>query len=241
MAHFVMIRGLFLLFVAVTLFSRGFYPPENRSQAKKILTMVHLDYKTTTLEACVYHYDVTSCLDKTIVETDSCAFNENNLTVVWMQVVLPTLYAKEMTCFQDDGCVSPYTGHAYGGELCCLQKSKRYQKIQGDLYNYIPVVSSLMKARGHRMFGVVKKADFVIGKTRFNQQFIEPALHVKGDIARVYLYMDKVYDMRLSKVEKQLFLQWHLEDKVDEKECALAKFYKKVQKRANPFVEDGCR
>ena len=236
-----MVRVFFLLLVVTTLFSRGFYAPDNRSQAEKILTMVYLDYKTTVLEGCGYHYDVTSCLDKSIVETQTCALDEQNLTVVWMQVVLPSFYARGMVCFQEDGCVSPYTGNAYGGELCCRQKNSSYQKIQGDLYNYMPVVSSLVKARGSRMFGMVKKADFVLGKTRFNEAFIEPGQSVKGDVARVYLYMDKVYNMKLSKKQKQLFLQWHEEDKVDEKECALAKFYKKVQKRANPFVEAGCR
>ena len=236
-----MLRALLLLFITTTLFSRGFYAPENRSQAKKILTMVYLDYKTTTLEGCSYHYDVTSCLDKTMVETDSCALDENNLTVAWMQVVIPTFYAQDLACFSDNGCVSQYSGNTYGGELCCRQKNSSYQKIQGDLYNYIPVVSSLVNARGKRMFGIVKKADFIVGKTRFNQQFIEPESSVKGDIARVYLYMDKTYDMKLSAKEKEHFLEWHKEDKVDEKECALAKFYKKVQKRANPFIEEGCR
>ena len=236
----VMIKGLFLLLIAVTLFSRGFYAPENRSQAEKILTMVYLDYKKSGLERCDYHYDVTSCLDKTIVETAGCSLNENNLTIGWMQVVLPNFYAKDMTCFKDDGCVSPYTGNTYGGTLCCRQKNVAYQKIQGDLYNYIPVVSLLIEARGTRRFGVVKKADFVIGQTRFDKQFIEPEASVKGDVARVYLYMDKTYNIQLLQTQKKLFLQWHKMDKVDEQECALSKIYKKILKRINPYVEEGC-
>lgn len=236
-----MIRLAFLLTLTVMLFARGYEAPENRSQAKKLIKMIHLDYKTTMLNDCQYVYDPKSCMDITVVDTATCSVEQQKQRMQWIQVVPDTFYGRTMACMNEDICVSEFTGKAYRGKLCCRLTNAKYREMEADLYNLIPVVSAIADLQEGKAFGEVAKPTHMVGNVKIDSAFIEPPDERKGDIARVYLYMDQRYDLQLTPQERALFERWHALDAVDAKECAIAKIIKKVQKVANPWIDEGCK
>ncbi|MGB6019120.1 MAG: hypothetical protein WBF77_05935 [Sulfurimonadaceae bacterium] len=119
----IMIKVLLLLGISVMVFARGYHAPDNRSQAKKLIKIVHLDYKTTWLNGCDYIYDPQSCMDMTLVDTSTCSVQEQNRTMKWIQVVPDTYYGRNLKCMNEEVCESEFTGKSYRGKLCCRQSS----------------------------------------------------------------------------------------------------------------------
>ncbi|MDA3945181.1 MAG: endonuclease [Helicobacteraceae bacterium] len=236
-----MIKIVLLIGITVLLFARGYDVPENRSQAKKLIKMIHLDYKTTLLNDCQYIYDPKSCMDITIVDTATCSVKQENQRMQWIQVVPDTFYGRTMACMNKDICVSEFTGKAYRGNLCCRQTNAEYRKMEADLFNLIPVVSAIAEQQEGKPFGEVEKPTSLIGKVKIDSNYIEPPDELKGDIARVYLYMDQRYELHLSTAEKEMFQRWHKLDAVDARECAIAKIIMKVQGANNDLLIEGCK
>jgi deoxyribonuclease-1 len=69
----------------------------------------------------------------------------------------------------------------------------------------------------------------------------EPPLHMRGNIARVYLYMNAQYGLNLSYEEQVHYLKWHKQDKVDKKECSLYRQIVDLQGNINPWIESSCK
>ncbi len=234
-------KALYLLLITLTLFGRGLEAPDNRSQAKNVLMMIDLDYKKSAINGCIYDYDKTSCMDKTIVDVNSCDLVENNLTIKWVQVVPDTFYGRNRACMNEKKCVNIFTKELFGSPMCCRRIDTEYKKMEADLFNLIPVVSTLAEAQKGWIYGVVKTPLKMIGRTKIGTKAIEPPDEVKGNVARVYLYMDGRYGLQLSKEQKSLYEAWNSLDPVDAKECKVGKLILKIQGGHNPYIEDNCK
>lgn len=233
-------RGLLLLFLATALFGGGYQRPDNRTQAIKLIKKIHFDYKKTWLNGCDYRYDLQSCMDKTMVDTSTCIVREKNQTMQWIQVVPASFYGRDRACMNEEVCTSKYTGKPYKGERCCRQSDAEYRKMEADLFNLIPVVSAIADRRKEQIFMNVKKPEYIIGKVKMDENSIAPPDSIKGDIARVYLYMSQRYGLKLSLEEKEVFYYWHKLDPVDERECAIGRTIMKIQGE-NRQIKEGCR
>jgi len=236
-----MIKIVVLLFISLFLFGRGYDAPDNRSQVKNLLKMIDLDYKVAQLSGCSYTYDVTSCMDKTMVDTTTCGVKEVNQTIKWIQVVPDTFFGRNMACMNDAVCTNVFSKEKFGSPLCCRRVNAKYKMMEADLFNLIPVISEVAKKRDARLFSDVEKPDFIIGTLKFGDTVMEPIDSRKGDVARVYLYMDARYNLNLTMQQKETFLRWHTIDEVDAHECAVAKIILKVQGGTNTLVEKGCK
>ncbi|WP_345975370.1 endonuclease [Sulfurimonas sp. HSL3-7] len=236
-----MMKYFLLVLTAITLFGRGYEAPENRTQAIKLIKKIHFDYKKTWLNSCDYTYDLQSCMDKTMVDTSTCSVQEQNQTVKWIQVVPDSFYGRNRECMNEEVCVSKYTGKNYKGKRCCRQSDAAYRKMEADLFNFIPVVSSIADKRKDQIFMKVDKAEYVVGKVKMDAKAIEPPDNLKGDIARVYLYMNERYGLDLTLEEKEDYYYWHKLDSVDKRECAIAKTIMKIQGSTNRWIKEGCR
>ena len=66
----------------------------------------------------------------------------------------------------------------------------------------------------------------------------EPAPHIRGDIARTYMYMNWAYPGRgiISKKNAKLFDAWNRTDPIDEWERERSKRIEAIQGNKNPFV-----
>ena len=70
----------------------------------------------------------------------------------------------------------------------------------------------------------------------------EPPENIRGDIARIYFYMDDAYPGRgiISGKNRKLFEAWDKQDPVDAWECEREKRIKGVQGNVNRFVKNSC-
>ena len=78
----------------------------------------------------------------------------------------------------------------------------------------------------------------VHGATR---KVVEPPDHVKGAIARTYLYMEDTYDMKLSYMEKLFADMWNLIDppsRANNHECERNDQIELIQGRRNRFIDE---
>jgi len=233
-------KALYFLLISLTLFGRGLESPDNRSQAKNVVMMIDLDYKKSAINGCDYDYDKTSCMDKTIVDANSCALAEDNLSIKWMQVVPDTYYGRNRACMNEKKCVNIFTKKRFGSPMCCRRIDTEYQKMEADLFNLIPVVSTLAESQKGRIFAPVKTPLEKIGRVKIGREAIEPPDEVKGNVARVYLYMEGRYGLQLSKRQTALYERWSKLDPVDAKECKVGKLILKIQGAPNPYIENAC-
>jgi len=236
-----MMKTVVLLSLALMLFGRGYDAPDNRSQAKNLLKMIDLDYKVARLTGCHYTYDTTSCMDKTIVDLSTCNVTEANQTIKWIQVVPDIFFGRHMACMNEKVCINVFTKEKFGSPMCCRRINTTYKQMEADLFNLIPVVSEVALKQGVRIFDDVKKPMFSIGNIMFDMDYMEPRDEVKGDVARVYLYMDERYGLDLSQQQQEVFKRWHKLDPVDAHECTVAEIILKVQGGHNTLVEEGCK
>ena len=70
----------------------------------------------------------------------------------------------------------------------------------------------------------------------------EPRPEVRGNIARIYFYMDWAYPGHgiISKKNRKLFEAWGKEDLVDDWECERSKRIEGIQRNENRFVKKVC-
>ena len=235
-----MFRSLLFISFSSLLIAGSYAAPDNRSQAKKVLKMIDLDYKKTFLNHCNYSYNPNSCMDISIVDIKSCSVQEDNETMSWMQIVPDTFYGRNKVCMIEKPCINVFTKEAFGSPLCCRRIDTEYREMEADLFNLVPVVSSLAVLQNGRIFGEINRPIEHLGNVKMDENYLEPPNRVKGDVARVYLYMDTRYGLKLTLKQKTLFLKWHREDEVDDKECKLAKVFQKIQGGPNPWLEKWC-
>ena len=134
---------------------------------------------------------------------------------------------------------------SYKGRKCATKVSKEFKLMEADLYNLYPSMGSINAVRNNfSMTDGLPESAKIFGKceVKIQDRKIEPPLSIKGNIARIYFYMDSAYPGRgvISNKNKKLFAKWDKLDPVDEKECEIAKKIKNIQGNSNPFVEASC-
>ncbi len=141
---------------------------------------------------------------------------EEKRSVVFVRIVPEKRMLQQRRCGVEKICLK-YNNEPYRGARCCRTTDKLYQAYDRDLFNILPIV----------------KAN--------TSKLQDPPLHMRGNIARVYLYMNAHYGLNLSFEEQMKYLKWHQEDRVDEKECKVYKQIVDLQGRLNPWIESSCK
>jgi len=107
-----------------------------------------------------------------------------------------------------------------GGRKHCRKSDPVFRKAEADLHNLVPAVGEVNGDRSNYRFGMLEgemrrygSCDFEV---EFKQRTVEPAAHIRGDIARIYFYMRATYGIRLSKQQRRLFEIWDRQDPEDE-------------------------
>lgn len=119
-------------------------------------------------------------------------------------------------------------------KLCQLEDSE-YRDAHNDLVNLRPAVGTINAARSNKPF-----AESISGtkETTYNgngkrmiisSRVAIPDASLRGDIARVALYMQKTYGATYSKRQLSLFKKWDAEDPESEEEKALANRINSIQ------------
>ncbi len=135
-------------------------------------------------------------------------------------------------------------GRKYKGRRCAGKANETYRKMETDLYNLVPEIGELNADRRNYRFGIIEGESRAYGACDFEieDRIVEPRPEIRGDIARVYFYMNAAYPGRgiIGNKAQKLFEAWDKEDPVDEVECRRAAKIERVQGNANEFVKQPC-
>ena len=92
--------------------------------------------------------------------------------------------------------------------------------MESDMMNLVPAIGEINNDRSNFRFGekLPKKGQY--GKCEFEvdskNKIAYPKKEIRGDIARIYLYMSKTYNINLSKKDRKMFEKWDEEDPISE-------------------------
>lgn len=132
------------------------------------------------------------------------------------------------------------SGRPYKGRRCLEEVSDEFAYMQADLYNLQPTIGEVNGDRMHYEMAIISGEAREYGKcdVEIDDQRVEPAERVRGDVARTYLYMAWAYPkkVKLEDKERAMFLAWSKSDPVDAWELERAKMIEEVQGNTNPFV-----
>ena len=143
-------------------------------------------------------------------------------------------------------------GKRYKGRLCASRIDERFQTMESDLYNLVPVIAAVNRKRSNYRFGniegeeqALQGCDFEVGEvieSGKKKKAVEPRDEVKGFIARVYLYMTRTYrsEYQIWGDEKELMQEWNKTYPPDEWECDRAENIELVQGNRNKVVYARC-
>lgn len=131
-------------------------------------------------------------------------------------------------------------GRRYRGRRCAKKVSERFRKMSADLYNLRPVVGSLNALRSHFRMGMIEGEERAFGQcdVEIDNGTFEPREAIRGDVARIYLYMEAAYPGHgiVGKKQKQLFEAWSRADPVSHIERELGDRIRRIQGNANPHL-----
>ena len=135
-------------------------------------------------------------------------------------------------------------GRPFKGRNCAEKVNRKFRLMQSDLYNLVPTIGEIRGLRSNHNFGMIPEEIQEFGDCDIEIDFVkfEPPLEVRGDIARVYFYMDWAYpgfDF-IAEEDHKLFKAWDEQDPVDGWECERAQRIEKIQKNENPFIKKAC-
>ncbi len=131
--------------------------------------------------------------------------NERAKIVEWDHVMPVEYFAKDLPCWKE------------GGRKACA-KDETFKIMESDMHNLVPAIGEINNDKSNFRFGekLPKKGQYgnCELKIDFENRIVYPRAEIRGDIARIYLYMSKTYNIKLSKEDKKMFEKWHLENPI---------------------------
>ena len=214
------------------------------NQAKKLLhNAVFTDHMTYY---CGCRYD-----DKKKIDLSTCGYKPKTtsaraMRVEWDHVVPAESFGHAFKEWRDGhpDCTDK-KGKPFKGRKCASKTNPTFQLMQSDLYNLIPAEGEINGLRENFSFSVIPGETWEFGdcKIKIQDRKIEPRPEICGDIARIYMYMDKAYPGFgiISKKNKNLFEAWSREDPVGADECWRVRKIEKLQGNRNSIVDELCK
>lgn len=194
---------------------------------------------------CGCRYD-----EKLNVDPQSCGYiSPKNIKrakrVEWEHIVPASSFGKNLSEWKNGhpDCVDS-KGKKFKGRNCASKMNKLFQLMQADIYNLVPAIGEINADRSDLDHGIISgekrdygKCDFeVSGKTA------EPAENIRGDIARIYMYMDSAYPGFgiINEKNRKMFEAWNQSDPVDTSECVRNAEIEKIQGNQNLILRNKC-
>ena len=127
---------------------------------------------------------------------------------------------------------------------CARKKNKLFKQMEGNIFNLVPSIGAVNGLRSNYSFvnSVPKEFELCKDGLRVNKRKATPPDRVKGNIARIYMYMNERYPGRgiIGKKKKTMFQEWNLSDPIDRNECQIYLKKKKIQLEIIPMMEKVC-
>jgi len=135
-------------------------------------------------------------------------------------------------------------GKSFRGRNCTRKMVHKFRYMESDMYNLVPAVGEINGLRSNYSFAMItgEKREFGQCDMEIEERKAEPPEYVRGNIARIYKYMEAAYPGHgiISKNDRKLFDTWDRQDKVDAWECQRTKRIENIQGNENPFVRREC-
>lgn len=193
---------------------------------------VYFDHSVTKYCNCPYESKGTS---GGVVDTESCGYDgsqakyKNAITVLdWEHVVPASLTpARQMDCWVN------------GNRSQCERTSQEAKNIIFDLHNLVPSVGQANRIRSDSRYGIIQGEERNLGTCDFEwtKDLVEPSDVIRGDLARVWLYMNHKHNVAISEDELLMFLKWSRIDPPSEWEFIRNVRIKEIQGNSNVFVD----
>ena len=178
-------------------------------------------------------------------DLDACGYRSARLSDrakrVEVEHVVPASWTGAgRTCWTKKICRDA-RGRAFKGRKCCLAVDPAFRAAHQDLHNLRPTVGEVNEARSNYRFGLVTGERRAFGRCDMEvdrkNRLAEPRPDIRGDIARIHLYMEATHDVGLSTAQRRLFQNWHREDPPDAVERRRHGLIEGLQGRRNPWVD----
>jgi deoxyribonuclease-1 len=131
-------------------------------------------------------------------------------------------------------------GTAFKGRACCARVDRTFKRIEADLHNLTPAVGELNGDRSNLPYGMVAGEPREYGACNFEiggkPRVTEPREEVRGDAARIWLYMAETYKINLTTAQRDMFGAWSKADPVERWEWLRDVRIEAVQGNRNPYV-----
>jgi deoxyribonuclease I len=163
-------------------------------------------------------------------------------TLEWAHVVPEVELGGSRPCWTAQGCKDA-SGAAVSGVSCCLATDEAFARMHADLFNVVPMIQELADDRAGYPFGELDGEPRMYGRCDFEVDHalgeVEPPDAIRGDIARIYLYMADTYPdaVTLSPLQVKRMQAWAAGDPPDADERARAAAITKIQGRPNPWID----
>ncbi len=161
---------------------------------------------------------------------------------VEVEHVVPASWIGEgRSCWRQKICMNP-KGKSYKGRKCCLKIDPAFRAAYQDLHNLWPTVGEVNERRRNYGFGLIDGEQRHFGRCDIEidrqTRKAEPRPEIRGDIARISLYMANAHHIRLSADQRHLFEVWHQSDPPDADERRRNQLIRELQGNGNPLVSN---
>lgn len=128
-----------------------------------------------------------------------------------------------------------------GGRKACSSEDAEFIRFESDLHNLRPVIGEINGDRSNLPYGESPNKKKQYGNCNFYVDFqnnvADPPDEIKGDLARISLYMIDKYELKLPAETIDMFNRWNLSDPPDEKEREINRRIEKIQGAKNYYIE----
>ena len=239
---------ILLLLSLLTVVSNAADIPSSFSKAKKLaLSKVYKDHHQSFYCGCSFNdnkqVDQASCgYEPRTPITRSGKENIRDNRIEWEHVLPASKMGSHLACWgsersQFPKCVKS-NGKLKSGRDCCQKVNVNFRNAHNDLVNLTPAIGEVNSEiiGEKRAYG---QCDFEYDKAN---KTVEPASIIRGDIARVQLYLENKYGEVLGfkySAEKKLMLeQWNVKDPVSNWEKERNQRICKAQGSGNELVSE---
>lgn len=203
------------------------------SKAKKVLLKkVYYDHPYTFYCDCPFNPDK-SIIPSVNFSPDTKYFKRSK-RVEWEHVVPAQSFGQSFEEWKvgHPDCVNK-KGKPFKGRKCAEKMNMQYRYMQADLYNLVPANGQVNALRSNYNYSMIPGEPRRFGNCdmEIEDRKAEPRPEIRGDIARIYFYMNEAYPGRgiVSKKNRKLFEAWAAADPVDEWEKERVKRIEQIQ------------
>jgi len=173
--------------------------------------------------------------------TSSGDVNLRTVRIEWEHIVPAARMGKGRKCWEQreafEECRTS-SGGLLSSRNCCRKVDPEFKAMEADLQNLWPAIGELNADRSDKEFDTVAGEPREYGACDFetNSTVAEPRDAVLGEVARAYLYMAKVWGLKLLDEEMVQYRAWSEADPPTEWELERDRKITELQGVSNTFV-----